>query len=266
MKKEILIISGSPRKGIGYHTINELKRSLLNHDDYEFDYIRVSNLSLHHCIGCMKCFREGESHCPFYSDLENLLHQLQQCSGLIVHSPVYALGITGTLKLAIDRLSYMFHRPQLIAKPVLTLVTTDGGGINPTKKYLNSVWRGFGCHLIGTLSIIGPFFDDSHQYHRVKYKDKITQQLLDLSLQFHEHILLKKQPNPTYGDLMMFQGLKSKTYLFEADYDYWNKQGWLQSNYFYKTSLNPMKRYFNKILESLIKLLVRKYKNSNSQA
>lgn len=263
--KKIIVLSGSLRKKDGYRLIKIIEEKLNKKDEFEFEYINIGKLKINDCIGCMKCFDKGESYCPFKDDISVLVEKLTSCDGIIFHSPVYALGITGSMKKAIDRMSYIFHRPELIAKPAITIVTTGGGGIKTTQKYLKLIGRGFGCNLIGELSIISPLYYKENKFFNTKYFNKISLKTDRLIGKFHNAISINKKPNPTYKDIYMFHGLRSKTYLSEADYDYWQDKGWLESEYYYNVHLNYFKSLFGKALDLLIKIMMKKYMGEPKQ-
>lgn len=127
MSKKIIILSGSPRQKDGYRLIKSIEEKINKKGNVEFEYIRTGVIQINNCVGCMKCFEKGEEYCPFNDDIGVIVKKLISCDGIIFHSPVYALSITGTMKRVIDRMSFMFHRPELIAKPAITVVTTGGG-------------------------------------------------------------------------------------------------------------------------------------------
>lgn len=120
MIKKIIILSGSPRKKDGYRLITSIEEKINKKGKVEFEYIPTGDIQANNCIGCMKCFDKGEEYCPFSDDIGVIVKRLISCDGIIFHSPVYALSITGTMKKVIDRMSYIFHRPVLIAKPAMS--------------------------------------------------------------------------------------------------------------------------------------------------
>jgi hypothetical protein len=59
----------------------------------------------------------------------------------------------------------------------------------------------------------------------------------------------------------MFNCLRSKTFTSRADYDFWDKKGWLDSSYFYEVHINVLKRAFGGILKATINMLGKKLKD-----
>lgn len=265
-KKRIVALSGSPRKKDSYKITNQLIEEMQKLGEVELDYINLNNLNIHNCLGCMQCFDKGEHYCPFDDDVQMVKEKLINSNGIIFISPVYALQITGKMKMVIDRLSYMFHRPELIAKPAITIVTTKGGGIKPTEKYLSNIAQWFGCNVVGNLSVMSTFYFENSPYYYSKYHKSTFNKIIKLADCFYKEIDNKTYPTPSFSDIYTFQGLKSKTYLSSADYDYWSEHGWLDSNYYYPTKLNPLKWLFGKSLSFLIRIISKSYlKEQRSQ-
>lgn len=261
--KKIIVLSGSPRKKDGYRLIKSIEERLSDKDAIDLEYIRTSDIKIHDCVGCMRCFEKGEEYCPFKEETQELVDKLVTCDAIIFHSPVYALSITGSMKSLIDRMAYLFHRPELIGKPAITLVTTGGGGIKQTQDFLKMVARGFGCNLVGELSIISPLYYEESNLYNEKYSYKLQQKLESVVENLHKSIHRVKPFQPSYKDLYMFHGLRSKTYLSHADYKYWDKKGWLDSNYYYDVKLSYFKLLFGKTLDLLIKAMIKKYMGDN---
>lgn len=259
MNKKIIILSGSPRKKDGYRVICDMQLGLKRLADYDFEYIRVADYNIHSCVGCMKCFDKDEQSCPFHDDIKELVEKLINCDAIIFHSPVYAMGVTGDMKRLVDRLSYMFHRPELIAKPAFTVVTTAGGGIKPTQDYLKLVARGFGCNLVGEISIMSPRYYKEYNFYNQRYYDMINRKIVKLINKMHKEITCSNKPSPSYKDIFMFCGLRSKTYFSEADYKFWKEKNWLESDYYYDVKLGCGKRLLSRILNKIVKTMVKRY-------
>lgn len=255
----IVVLTGSPRKKDSYNVIKQIENKMAKDAEVCFDYIQLSDLDICDCKGCMQCFKKGEQFCPLKDDISIISKKLETADGIIFASPVYAQQISGTMKRAIDRLSYMFHRPKLIAKPALTIVTTEGGGAKPTQKFLKMTASGWGCNIVGSLNVIAPFYFNGSEFYDKSYAQSINNKIDRCAGDFLAAIRTGRKPVPSFYDIFMFNGMKSKTYLSKADYDYWEEKGWLESNYYYDTSLGPLKKLFGKILNSLIKNMAKRY-------
>lgn len=255
----IAVVTGSPRKKDSYNVIKQIENEMAKHADVCFDYVQLSSCEILECKGCMQCFRKGEQFCPLEDDISGISKKLEAADAIIFASPVYAQQISGTMKRAIDRLSYMFHRPRLIAKPALTVVTTEGGGAKPTQKYLKMTASGWGCYIVGSLNVIAPFYLDSSEFYDISYALSLTSKIEKIASKFVLAIQRGKMPVPSFYDIYLFNGMRSKTYLSNADYDYWEEKGWLKSDYYYAAKLGPLKKLFGLTLNSIIKSMAKRY-------
>lgn len=241
----IVVLTGSPRKKDSYNVIKQIEKEMAKDVDVCFDYIQLSTCEIRDCKGCMQCFKKGENFCPLEDNISVISEKLAAADGIIFASPVYAQQISGTMKRAIDRLSYMFHRPRLIAKPTL--------------KYLKMTASGWGCNIVGSLNVIAPFYFDNSEFYDKSYAQSMNIKINRGARDFVSAIISGKKPVPSFYDVYLFNGMRSKTFLSEADYDYWKEKGWLESDYYYYTSLGPLKKLFGKTLNSIIKSMAKRY-------
>jgi len=227
------------------------------------DWIDAKSVDVKECIGCMICFNKSESLCPLKDDVHGIRQRLVGADGIVLVSPVYALHVSGSLKKLVDRLSFLFHRPELIGIPVVTIVTTEGGGHKQTQKYLRLIASGWGGQLVGQISIISPLYFSENKYHNEKYSHKMRQQVSASADKFFRCIQTEKLPIPSYYDIATFHGLKSKTMMSTADYDFWEERGWLKSDYYYPTKVSLLKKLLGKVIDKMICRMYKKIYYSN---
>ena len=125
----ILIISGSPRKGGNTELLAEaFAKGAAEHHHVEI--VSVRDYKVNPCLGCNACFktngRNSESHpnlfedgrvvtdegeangvCAQMDDMAIVYEKMNQAEVLVIASPVYFYGISAQLKALIDR----FHNP-----------------------------------------------------------------------------------------------------------------------------------------------------------
>lgn len=260
---KIVVLMGSPRKKDGYRICKLIEENFSECSDCEFQYLFLKDYYVEDCKGCEQCFQKGEGHCPCKDELPDIKTALLKADGIIFTSPVYACQVTGLMKRTIDRLSYLFHRQELVGKPALIVVTTAGGGQKATGKYLKMTACGWGCNLVGEISIISPmFFKTEHaqpvQGYRQGYHDSRIGEIQQLTRKFEAAARSHTLPNPSFYDILMFQCLRSKTFCSKADYDFWKDRGWLESNYFYEADLSLTKKLFAKMIKAYIGFWGRK--------
>lgn len=263
---KVVVLIGSPRKKDSYNVCKLIEEKVAKSCNVEFEYIFLKDYVIEDCKGCSMCFRKSEELCPCKDDLYKIKEKLINADGIIFASPVYAYQVPAPLKRVIDRLAYLFHRQELIGKPALTVVTTGGGGHKQVSKYLKMTVCGWGCNLVGAINIISPMFFESTTensawgYDKDYYKTSCNK-IEKYSQSFMNLLATNTLHTPTFYDIFMFNCLRSKTFTSQADYDFWEKKGWLDSNYFYNVNINFFKRGFGYMLKALINILGRKLKN-----
>lgn len=103
--------------------VTEVARAAVAEDPrIEVDLLRLTDLKLDYCKGCLHCALEEGGGCPLDDDMEYLLGELQRCDALVLGSPVYTLLPPGPLKLIADRLIMYLGRSNWTApKPAVTV-------------------------------------------------------------------------------------------------------------------------------------------------
>jgi multimeric flavodoxin WrbA len=258
---------GSPRRRDGYAVIQQIQAILAQHAEVELDMINCKDAEVEECRGCDLCLQKGEQYCPIKDGLADIVRRLEQADALVFASPVYAMQVTASFKRMVDRLAWLFHRPSLVGKPALTLVTTGGGGIRPTARYLEMTAVGWGCRVVGHIELISSFYFDRpgpNYFYDQSYQVATDRAIAKQAGRLARALMPGGLPAPGYFDLYMFQGLRSKTFTSEADRVYWEAKGWMNSDYYYPVSLSPGKHLFSRILNVLIKLLFASFQKKQS--
>ncbi len=259
---KIAVLMGSPRKGDSERICRLIEQQILNKaENVEFEYIRSSQMNITPCKGCGLCFQKGEEYCPIEDDITTVRKKMNEADGIIFASPVYACQITGNLKLLIDRLSFLFHRPELIGKKSLIVTTTDGGGTKATQRYLKMVAAGWGCNVASEIPVVSSwYFPDRpfNNYYHQSYAQKTEKKIKKIANLFHNRLTEKELKRPSLYELFMFNCLRSKTYTSSVDYRFWEKHGWMEQDYFYPVRLGPLKLIFSRVLGTLVKIMARR--------
>ncbi|MBU3146058.1 flavodoxin family protein [Clostridium sp. CF012] len=265
---KIIVLMGSPRKKDSYNVCKLIEAKLMKSSIIELEYIFLKDYVIEDCKGCDMCFKKNESLCPCKDDdLHKIKEKLLNADAIVFASPVYAYQVPAPLKRVIDRLSYLFHRQELIGKPALTVVTSDGGGHKQVSKYLKMTLCGWGCNLVGNINIISPMFFEKKENSAWGYDKSYHKTNTEKIERFAERFIKITTDNaphtPTFYDIFMFNCLRSKTFTSKADYDFWKKRGWLNSNYFYEVHINLFKRGFGSTLKAIVNLAGKKLKNKS---
>ena len=80
----------------------------------ETEMIRLTDLEIKPCKGCMACLFKGE-RCAIDDDMPGLIDAITSSDGIIVGAPTYVLGPPGIIKMVIDRLVELLHPDRMRA-------------------------------------------------------------------------------------------------------------------------------------------------------
>jgi len=105
---KVVAINGSPR--VNGNTFVALKNVLdqLNDDGIETTILHVGNKLIKGCVDCKNCSVKKDRACILKDDVVNeYLAKMVEADGIVIGSPTYYSGITGTLKSFLDRCFYV---------------------------------------------------------------------------------------------------------------------------------------------------------------
>ncbi|MCM1990022.1 flavodoxin family protein [Oceanirhabdus seepicola] len=244
MGKKIIGISSSRVNGNTAKKLNEIGE-ILKSKGYEFEIVHLMKHNVKECVGCETCLIGGG--CPLNDDAEIIMDKLIQSDGIVMSTPVYMFNICGRLKTFVDRTCRWFHRTEIYGKPILNLITTAGGGIKETGKYMNLLAVEWGAYPSGCV-----------KRTVMNLKDKVRENEIEKFI-----INIEKGSDtfkPSLNMLMMFSMQKVLAQkVLEQDEEYWIKKGWIDSDYFYKCKINPINKVLSK---AFYKMMYKKIKKS----
>ncbi|MDO5145662.1 MAG: flavodoxin family protein [Eubacteriales bacterium] len=100
--KNVLIISGSPRKNGNSQALCEQFASGAKEAGNQVHLIRLAEKNIGFCYACDGCMRNGGT-CVQKDDMAEILHLFQETDVLVLATPIYFYGITAQMKTFIDR-------------------------------------------------------------------------------------------------------------------------------------------------------------------
>ncbi len=104
---KVLAINGSPHPHGSTSTALQLISETLVQHDIEIEIVEVGNQSVRGCMGCGRCGQAGQHGCVITDDPVNAcIEKMCEADGLLLASPVYYGGISGTMKCFLDRFFY----------------------------------------------------------------------------------------------------------------------------------------------------------------
>ena len=134
-----LLINGSPHKdGNTAIALREVAKAL-NADGIDTEIIWIGVKTVPGCIACNKCQQTGV--CIFNTGVYNeLLNKLPEADGIVVGSPTYYAGPTGSVCSLLDRVFYSLGR-YLQYKPAAAVGICRRGGSVCTVERLNKYFE-----------------------------------------------------------------------------------------------------------------------------
>jgi multimeric flavodoxin WrbA len=239
--KTVIAIIGSPRrKGFTYLATRRLLDNLARFGEVQSEMLFLSDFALEQCKGCKICFERGEQFCPLKDDRDFLIRKMLDADGVVLATPNYSFQVSGRMKSFLDRLGFVFHRPCFHGKVFTSIVAQGIFGGGNVVKYLGFVGRGLGFEVVkGTcVTALEPM--------STKERAKMEKALNALSKRFHKRLLQPGLAAPSLFQLMGFRMGRTSVRLTltedKRDYTYYRDHGWFDSDYFYPTKLNPLKK------------------------
>ncbi len=101
---KIIALNGSPKpKGNTWYALDTVCEAL-HKEGFETEILHVGHMDMKGCISCNRC---NEGYCIHSDDaLKEIIDLIYAADGVILGSPVYYAGISGTFKSFLDRLFY----------------------------------------------------------------------------------------------------------------------------------------------------------------
>lgn len=239
---------GSPnKKGNTYKLTRKVEDEMKQYGDVEFEYIFLRDVDLQPCRGCGICFDKGEEMCPLKDDRQKIEEKIQKADGVIFTSPNYVFNVSGLMKNFIDRFAYVCHRPRFF-KNAMALSTSGVGGSRIMLMNLTTPLGIWGFNVVQSLGIVTNNDPTSNLSTAI---EKVNKKVKNAAKKFYNAVE-NDRPNPSIFALSSFlfaqrsiKGLNPEFF----DYNYWQDNGWLESNsdYYY----DPDTNFFRKVLANV---------------
>ena len=145
---KVTAIIGSARKKHTYETTEKFLKRLQLYGDVEYEIIRLSEYNLGICKGCKLCLDKGEELCNLKDDRNLILGKMKTSDGVIFASPNYSFHVSAIMKQFLDRLGFVFHRPQFFGKTFTSIVAQGIYGGNKIVRYFNFIGKALGYNMV----------------------------------------------------------------------------------------------------------------------
>ena len=124
MRKKILIVSASPRKGGNSDLLcDEFMRGAME-AGHDVEKIRLSEKKINYCTGCCTCIGK-QGACVQPDDMSGIFKTILDADVLVLASPVYFHAMNGQMKTFIDRTCPIYSMVR--DKEVFFIISPAGG-------------------------------------------------------------------------------------------------------------------------------------------
>ncbi len=101
MSKQVLILSGSPRKGGNSDTLCNQFMKGAREAGHHVEKVRIAEKRIGYCTGCGAC--QGTGACVQKDDMAAILEKMAAADVIVLATPVYFYTLCAQLKTVIDR-------------------------------------------------------------------------------------------------------------------------------------------------------------------
>jgi multimeric flavodoxin WrbA len=246
--KKVTALVGAARKGYTYEATREFLDQLEASGGVEAELVRLSDYHLEPCRGCKACFAKGEEFCPLKDDRDALLAKMKDADGVVFASPNYSFQVSALMKLFLDRLGYLCHRPQFHGKAFTSIVVQGFFGGDKILKYFDLMGTALGFDVVkGTCSTaLVPMTDKERQERNAA--------LANQGKRFRAQMSKGAPHVPGLLEVVLFRMGRNSVRIelaeTDADYKYYAARGWFDSPYFYPTRLGVVKTSVGRLADA----------------
>lgn len=239
-KKVTVFVGSARRRGATWRAASRFLKHLESHGDVHGEIVFLSDYDLGVCRGCKLCCDRGEERCPLEDDRDVLIGTMMASDGVVFASPNYSFQVSAIMKIFLDRIAFLFHRPRFHGKTFSAIVVQGIGMGGRIVKYLEFVGGGLGFNVVkGSCSrTLEPMSQ--------KALGSMERNLAEQSRRFHARLLRPAFPTPSLLGLMMFRMARTGYRLAlgddTRDHAYFRDRGWFESDYYYPARLGPFKK------------------------
>src|SRR5271157_1202026 len=222
---KIIAITTSP-KGKKSSTLRLVRSAVdaVEKEGADVEIIDVAKLHLKYCIGCAVCHKMGK--CPRKDDFNEVVEKMLDADGFILSSPNYMEGVSGQMKVFMDRHCDVVHCQKYEGKYSISLTTCGGNYGEHIVKFMDTFMvkcgatalGGIGAPVIKNPSSIDQAIEKSRDYgvHLVKA--------------IKEKRVIPEQDAAHKGARSYFTGLLRIDHkdTWAADYKYYVAKGWIK--------------------------------------
>lgn len=154
--KNIVILSGSPRKGGNTDMLVSAFIEGAEAAGNTVTLFRTADMNIAACMGCGHCFEE-KGVCVQKDDMPNIIAAIHKSDTLVLASPIYYWAVTAQLKAAIDRLYVLINDKAPIQQATMLLTCGNASAdVNEGAIFmLNRLCHAYGWKNAGVITVPG---------------------------------------------------------------------------------------------------------------
>jgi multimeric flavodoxin WrbA len=102
---KVLVLNGSPHRGMGATgSLLSFFIQGMESEEANVDVLNVYDLEVKPCRGCLACWHTSPGKCIQEDDMQKVLPEIADSDILVLATPVYVDGMTGSMKTLLDRI------------------------------------------------------------------------------------------------------------------------------------------------------------------
>jgi len=169
----VMVLNGSPHRDKG--STGKLAAAMvagMQGAGAEVQTLCAYDLKVSGCLGCFACWTKTPGACCIPDEMASVLALARQAEALVIATPVYVDGMTGQLKMVLDRMIPLVHgavrfvdghmrHPQRAETTIrkIALLSTCGfverDNFDPLITHVKALTKNLGCTYAGSLTVPG---------------------------------------------------------------------------------------------------------------
>ncbi len=247
--KKVTAFIGTARKQHTYYAVERFLAELRAQGNVESEIVTLTDYRIETCRGCKNCFRKGEEFCPLKDDRDVLIAKMNASDGVIFATPNYSYQVSSIMKAFLDRLGFVFHRPQFFGRTFTSIVAQGIYGGSKIVKYLDFVGTGLGFNVVkgSCTTALDPM--------NKKERERIDEVSREHSKRVHAGLFRPQYPIPPLWKVCAFRAARSSMRVMldenSRDFTYYRDKGWFESDYYYPARINILKKAAGKLVDRI---------------
>jgi multimeric flavodoxin WrbA len=247
--RKVTAFVGTARKQHTHYAVRRFLENLTSRGDVECEIVALTDYRLELCRGCKNCFRKGEEYCPLRDDRDALIGKMMASDGVVLATPSYSYQVSANMKMFLDRLGFVFHRPRFFGKTYTSIVAQGIYGGSKIVRYLDFVGMGLGFNVVkGSCTTA---LDPMNEKERGRI-DRIAEKH---GKRFHERLLRPQLPVPAFFKVWAFRAARTSMRVMlddtSRDFTYYREKGWFDADYYYPTRLGVFSKATGSLVDSI---------------